>query len=493
MRGSDDRVVGRRSAAVPPSRSSQLQTRLLRLIGLFIGAFLSTFAFNSATVALPFIAADLDAGVGALELVIAVYGAAFAAILVTGGRLGDLVGRHRMFIGGMAVFALASAVAAVAPSMEILLGARALQGVAAAVATPQILATIGVVTEGVTRLRAIALFASAGGLGAVLGQVLGGALVTFSPFGLSWRAVFAFCCVLAIVSALSALPMPRTWARVVGGIDYLGAGWLAVGIGCLIVALSIGPTSGWPAWTIVLLGVVPLAAMLLWRHERRVEERGRSAVVPPTVLGRRPLLRALLMTAVFFVGYGGLLYVFATAMQHGLGLSALAAGLAIAPVAVAVTLASALLTRITRRLKGATMRVGAAMQIAALIGSALIVFARFDDFTPWILIPSLALFGVAQALIFAPLVDLVIAALPSEEAGLSGGLFGTVQQLSLALGVVIAGAIYTPITQASDAQLGFVAELVGDIGFAVVLLLLLLLRGGSRTRRNPLERAGTLD
>ena len=489
MQASDWRSVGERQAAASTAPPLQPQTRLIRLTGLFIGAFLSTFAFNSATVALPFIATDLHAGVGALELVIAVYGAAFAAILVTGGRLGDLLGRHRVFIGGMVTFALASVAAAAAPNMEILLGARALQGIAAAVATPQILATIGVVTEGTTRLWAIALFASAGGLGAVLGQVLGGALVTSSPFGLSWRAVFVFCFLLAVAAALSALPMPRTWAPVVGGIDSLGAGWLAVGISCLIVALSIGPTSGWPAWTVVLLVLVPVATALLWRHERHVEARGRSAVLPPSVLRRRPLQKALLMTAVFFTGYGGLLYVFATAMQHGLGLSALDAGLAIAPVAVAVTVTSALLAPITRRLGGATMRVGAVLQIVALVGAALIVLARFDGVTPWILIPALALFGIAQALLFGPLVDLVIAALPVDQAGLSGGLFGTVQQLSLALGVVVAGAVYTPVAEAAAPQHGFVAELLCDTGFAVVLLLLLL-RRGARARRSVVDPAG---
>jgi MFS family permease len=472
--------LGGHQAAQSGQSGQEAGVRLARLAGLYLGAFLSTFAFNAATVALPLIGQDLHADAGQQNLVVAGYGAAFAALLVVGGRAGDLAGRRRMFIIGMTSFALASAAAAGAANPGILLGARVLQGASGALATPQILATIRVVVNPSGRLRAVAAFGAFGGLGAALGQVLGGALVSWSPFGLGWRTVFVLCAVLAIASAAGAIAVPETGSPSEDGVDLGGAAWLAAGIAALITGVSVGPSAGWPWWTIAALALVPIAALALWRWESARECRGRTTVLPPSVLRIRALQAALVAVAVFFTGYGGLLYVFAIALQHGLGLSPLASGMSIAPLAVAVAVGSSFLQPVARRLGPRTMPVGAAVQALALTGLMATVLHQFGADTPWQMLPTLVIIGLAQALLFGPLIDRVVGSIPATEAGLASGLFGTVQQLALAVGVAGAGAVYAPIAATHGAQAGFAMTLALDGACALALVVLTSARPRAR-------------
>ncbi|MER6441008.1 MFS transporter [Streptomyces sp. NPDC001185] len=458
------------------STGPQEGTRPSRLFGLYLGAFLSTFAFNAATVALPLIGHSLHANAGQQELVVAAYGAAFAALLVVGGRIGDLAGRRRMFIVGMTAFAFASAAAACAATPGILLSSRVLQGVGGALATPQILATIRVVVRPGSRLRAVAAFGAFGGLGAASGQVLGGVLVSWSPFGLGWRAIFVLCAALAVASAISARAVPETGTTVKGGIDPGGAAWLAAGIAALVVGVSIGPSAGWPWWTIALLALVPVLLLTLWRWESSREHRGRITVLAPRALRIGALQLSLLAAAVFFIGYGGLLYVVAIALQHGLGLSPLASGMSIAPMAVAVAAGSFVLQPVARRLGYRTMPIGAGIQALALASLVATVLHRFNTGTPWQLLPTLVILGLAQALLFGPLIDRVVGSLPAADAGLASGLFGTVQQLALALGVAAAGAVYALVDARYGVQTAFAMTLVLDSICALALIVITSMR-----------------
>jgi MFS family permease len=479
---------GRRGGRNAAPAAQEEGVRLGRLAGLYLGAFLSTFAFNAATVALPLIGQELHADAGQQNLVVAGYGAAFAALLVIGGRVGDLAGRRRMFIAGMTAFALASAAAACAPTPGVLLGARALQGASGALATPQILATIRVVVNPGSRLRAVAAFGAFGGLGAALGQVLGGALVSWSPFGLGWRAIFVLCAALAIASAVGAMAVPENGSPADGGIDPGGAAWLAVGIAALITGVSMGPSAGWPWWTIAALALVPLVLITMWRWESSRERRGCTTVLPPMALRIRALQLGLVTVAVFFAGYGGLLYVFAMALQHGLGLSPLVSGMSIAPLAVAVAVGSSFLQPVARRLGRHTMPVGAGVQALALVSLIVTVLHRFGTDTPWQTLPSLVILGLAQAMLFGPLIDRVVGSLPATDAGLSSGLFGTVQQLALALGVAASAAVYAPITTSHGAQVGFAMTLALDGVCALALIVLTSTR--PRARVTPADPSG---
>lgn len=449
-----------------------------RYLGFLVGPGAGTFAFNAVTVILPTLREQFGAGDIALELVIAGYGIPFAVLLILGGRLGDRFGRHRLYTLGMGLFLVSAITCALAPSIETLIAARVVQGAGAALCTPQVLGTIQATSRGAARTRAIAAFGASGGIGAAVGQVAGGALaaVSFGPIE-GWRAVFVAVALIAAAAILFAPLAPRSRSHEVVAIDLIGTAALAVGILAASVAVTFGPVWNW-SWPVALALVVAIAALVgMWRHQDGIERSGRVPLLPPSVLRLRPLQLGLLAAALFFAGYSALLYVFPLAVEAG-GLSSLQAGLALLPFAVVFAATSLTVARVQSRLGDATLVVGVALQIVALIAMATTLgLAWGSDIGVW-LQPALVLLGVGQALIFSPLTQLVVREVPVEAAGLSGGLFSTAQQLALSVGVIVIGGIvtFTGVVGRDELLVG----LALDIGLAVgVLILALVLRARS--------------
>ncbi|WP_298871708.1 MFS transporter [uncultured Microbacterium sp.] len=449
-----------------------------RYLGFLLGPGAGTFAFNAVTVILPTLRERFAAGDIALELVIAAYGIPFAVLLILGGRLGDRFGRHRLYTLGMGLFLVSAIACALAPSIETLIAARVVQGVGAALCTPQVLGTIQATSRGAARTRAIAAFGASGGIGAAVGQVAGGALaaLSFGPVE-GWRAVFVVVALIA-VAAISFAPLaPRSRSHEVVAIDLIGTAALAVGILAASVALTFGPVWNWSWPVAVALVVAAVAFVAMWRHQDGIERSGRVPLLPPSVLRLRPLQLGLIAAALFFAGYSALLYVFPRAVEAG-GLSSLQAGLALLPFAVVFAAMSLAVARVQSRLGDTTLVLGVALQIVALIAmAATLGIAWGSDIGLW-LQPALILLGVGQALIFSPLTQLVVREVPVEAAGLSGGMFSTAQQLALSFGVIVIGGVVSVTGAAGRDEL--IAGLALDIALAVaVLVLAIVLRARS--------------
>ncbi|MDU0347088.1 MFS transporter [Microbacterium sp. KSW2-29] len=449
-----------------------------RYLGFLLGPGAGTFAFNAVTVILPTLRERFAAGDIALELVIAAYGIPFAVLLILGGRLGDRFGRHRLYTLGMGLFLVSAIACALAPSIETLIAARVVQGVGAALCTPQVLGTIQATSRGAARTRAIAAFGASGGIGAAVGQVAGGALaaLSFGPVE-GWRAVFVVVALIA-VAAISFAPLaPRSRSHEVVAIDLIGTAALAVGILAASVALTFGPVWNWSWPVAVALVVAAVAFVAMWRHQDGIERSGRVPLLPPSVLRLRPLQLGLIAAALFFAGYSALLYVFPRAVEAG-GLSSLQAGLALLPFAVVFAAMSLAVARVQSRLGDTTLVLGVALQIVALIAmAATLGIAWGSDIGLW-LQPALILLGVGQALIFSPLTQLVVREVPVEAAGLSGGMFSTAQQLALSFGVIVIGGVVSVTGAAGRDEL--IAGLALDIALAVaVLVLAIVLRAQS--------------
>ncbi|MDQ1121684.1 MFS transporter [Microbacterium trichothecenolyticum] len=467
------------SAPVPIRPDAIADVPTWRYLGFLLGPGVGTFAFNAVTVILPTLHQRFGAGDVALELVIAGYGIPFAVLLILGGRLGDRFGRHRLYTLGMGLFLVSAIACALAPSIETLIAARIVQGVGAALCTPQVLGTIQATSRGAARTRAISAFGASGGIGAAVGQVVGGALasVSFGPVD-GWRSVFVVVALTAVAAIALAPLAPRSRAHEAVAIDLVGTSALGVGILAASVALTFGPAWNWswPVAVILVVAVVSLVAM--WRHQDAVERAGRVPLLPPSVLRLRPLQLGLLAAALFFAGYSALLYVFPRAVETA-GLTSLQAGLALLPFAVVFAGVSLAVARIQSRLGDSTLVVGVATQLVALVAMLTTLgFAWGSDIGLW-LQPALILLGAGQALIFSPLTQLVVREVPVEAAGLSGGMFSTSQQLALSFGVIVVGGLLgvTDVTGRGE----LLAGLVLDIALAVaVLALALVLRARAR-------------
>ncbi|MDF2921034.1 MAG: permease of the major facilitator superfamily, partial [Microbacterium sp.] len=260
------------TAPVPIRPGAFADVPTWRYLGFLLGPGVGTFAFNAVTVILPTLRERFGAGDVALELVIAGYGIPFAVLLILGGRLGDRFGRHRLYVVGMGLFLVSAIACALAPSIETLIAARIVQGVGAALCTPQVLATIQATSQGAARTRAIAAFGASGGIGAAVGQVAGGALaaLSFGPVE-GWRAVFVVVALIAVAAITFAPLAPRSRAHEIVAIDLAGTAALGLGILAASLALTFGPAWNW-SWPVgVALVIAAVSLVAMWKHQNAIE------------------------------------------------------------------------------------------------------------------------------------------------------------------------------------------------------------------------------
>src|SRR3954447_25675400 len=291
---------------------------------LLAGAFMVVLDFFIVNIALPSIATDLGAGDSSLEGVVAGYGLTFAAFLITAGRLGDSLGRRRVYVVGLGLFTLASAACGLAPSPTTLVVARVAQGVAGAVLMPQVLAIVGVTYKGPDYVRALSVYGVVLGLAAVGGQVIGGALVETDLAGLGWRSCFLINVPVGLAAlVLAPRLVPESRSDQSKRIDVAGAALLAGGLTAVLLPLIEGREHGWPLWTWVSLGVAPLIVGAFLRRQQRLGRTGGDPLLDLRLFEERAF-SAGLATQLFLASAQASFFVFfALYLQMGRGLGAL--------------------------------------------------------------------------------------------------------------------------------------------------------------------------
>jgi MFS family permease len=410
---------------------------------ILVGVLLPMIDFFIVNVALPTIDTDLRASQPLLELVVSGYATAYALLLVLGGRLGDSLGRKRLFLAGMAAFTATSLACGLAPTATFLVFGRVAQGASAAMMVPQVLATIQAATSGERRTRALARYGATGGLAAVLGQVLGGLLVSANIDGLGWRPIFLVNVPIGLAGlVLANRYVPDTRHGAPAPIDGPGTILLGVTLLAVLVPLTEGRSLGWPAWTIALLVLAPAAAAAFAVVERRAERAGRSPLVPPSLLRHAGMRRGLVLALPFFAGFGAFMFCYALLVQDGLHASALTAGLGLVPMAATFLLASLSTSRLLARYGAKVLFAGGLLQAVGLVMLALTVYLGWPHLAVADLGPGLAVAGLGQGLVMSPLFGIVLSDVPSAVAGAGAGVLTTTQQSALALGVATLGSLF---------------------------------------------------
>jgi EmrB/QacA subfamily drug resistance transporter len=444
----------------------------LGLVTVLLGAFLAIADFFIVNVALPTISSDLHASAGTLELVVAGYGVAYALLLVLGGRLGDLFGRRRLFMTGMALFTVTSLACGLAPTDLALVAARIAQGAAAALMVPQVLATIQSATAGRQRARAIGFYGATAGIAAIVGQLAGGAIVTADLAGTGWRPIFLVNVPIGLVGLVLAWRnVPATRSAEPARIDVPGTVLLGAAVLALLVPLTEGRALGWPAWAWVLLALLGPAVAGFALVERRLERRGGQPLVPPSLLRLAGMRRGLVIAIPFFAGFGAFMFVSAIALQEGAGLSALRSGLTLVPMALTFLVASLLTARLLGRHGSNVLVAGAILQGIGLAGLAATLIMRWPDVDPLVLAPAMLVAGFGQGLLMSPLFGFILAGVPAERAGVGTGILTTTQQTALALGVATLGTLFLSVSGADGFGVrdGFIVVLAIQIAIAVVV------------------------
>ena len=438
------------SALLPPASiksSSALEEeapdpkRWAGLAILLTGAFLPAFDFFVVNVALPAMHTELGARPADLELVVAGYGLAFAILLITGGRLGDLYGRKRLFIVGMAGFTVASALCGLATSPAVLIAARVLQGLTAALMNPQVLAIIRVTFPATERARAIGYFGTTLGLASIAAQFIGGALVQMNIAGLGWRPIFLVNVPVGIVALWAArrtLHESRAHGRPT--LDPGGIALASLTLMLLIYPLIEGQGQGWPWWMVASLFAAAPAMAAFVGYEYVIQMRGRSPLVNLRLFRDPAFSLGLVIATTFFSGLAAFFMGLTVTLQQGFGYGPFATGLVFTAFGVGFVGCSLRSSQVSRRLGPLTISLGTSLQGSGLLAIVLLLrSAGGGNLHLYLLWPVLVWYGCGQGLALPTLVASVVGSsrIPAQEAGAASGVFTMVQQVAFGLGVAV--------------------------------------------------------
>ncbi|WP_113627788.1 MFS transporter [Pectobacterium peruviense] len=455
----------------------------LGLSVLLMAGFVTIFDLFVVNVAIPSMQADLGASFAQIGFIVAGYELAFGVLLITGGRLGDIFGRRRLFVVGMAGFTIASALCGLAPNAEFLISARILQGLAAALLFPQVYASIRVNFDGNDSRRAFGLLGMTLGLAAIAGQVLGGWLVHANLFGLSWRSIFLINVPIGLLAIAVARFIPESRTPLRPSLDWAGVALVSIGLTLLLVPLIEGPGQGWPAWSLWMLAAAAVLLTVFYHQQERRQLAGHLPLVDMRLLAQRRFLLGVLLVLLVYSTSSSFFLCFALLVQVGLGLDPFLAGSIFAPCSVGFVLASLAAPRLVARW-GMPAIVAGALVYAVSIGLLImqVQLAGANLVAAW-LIPVLVVLGAGQGFIMTPLLNLVLGFVNEAKAGMASGVISTVQQVGAALGVAVVGILFgtalatgdDAVTQADQYISAFVVGMLYNLGAALLVCILLLM------------------
>jgi len=403
-------------------------------------------------VAIPTIAAELHASPAQVESVIAIYLIAYATLVVTGGRLGDIYGTKIIFIAGVLGFTATSLWCGLAQSGPELIAARLAQGATAALMVPQVLATLHLLFTDESRGRAFGIYGVVLGLAGAAGFALGGVLVTLDLGGLGWRVVFFVNVPFGLFIIVAALRiMPSVPRRPGTRLDIPGAIVLFAGLLCLIGPLLFGHDVHWAPWVwlVMAAGVAIVAAFP--GLERAVARRGGMPLIDLALLADAAFMRGLCAAFFFFCANLSFYLVMTMFMQTALRIPPIYAGLVFVPLALTFVVASRHSAARARHRGTLVLIEGCAIQIAGLAALVLtIAFLKVPS--AWLLALVLTIFGYGQGLVMAPLSGAVLSTVTPSSAGSGSGMYGTTAQIANATGVAAIGAVFFTIAATRSAQ-----------------------------------------
>ncbi len=442
--------------------STRSKAALLALLAL--AQFISALDYNIVYVALPEIGRALAFPEHQLQWVISAYAVAFGGFLLLGGRAADVLGRRRVFVTALGLYGVSSLVGGLATSTELLIGARAVQGVGGALLMPATLSLIAThYAEGRERNRALAYWGGAGSVGLALGSLAGGVLTEY----LGWESVFFVNVPLAAAAALAAFALvPRDGARSGRSLQVLPASLATLAMTSGVFVLVQGPESGWLTVTTIAAAVVALVAGLAAARAQRVSS---DPLVSPALLRNANLRVAMAITFVFMGTFGSQYYIVTVYLQDVLALDALRTGLAFLPAAltalVGTQAAGPVLGRfgIARTLMGSLVVGGVGMVAFALAVS--------DDGGYAALLPGIVLIGVSQGIGWTAMFAAAGTGVAAEQQGTASALASTTQQVGAAVGL----AVLVAVAAGADSTAGGL-RLAGVIAGVVTVVSALLVR-----------------
>lgn len=445
LRDEPRRTDGAAAVSAPTAHPAATdRTRWFALAIVMTAAFMDLVDVTIVNIAIPSIERTAHASVSQIQWITAGYALAFAAGLITGGRLGDIHGRRRVFLIGIGGFTLASALCGFAANPEMLVASRLLQGGMAAMMVPQVLSIVHATFPAHERGKVFGLFGAIVGLGAVSGPLLGALLTEWNLFGLEWRPIFLINLPVGVAAwLLGRRFITESRAPKALKLDLVGVALVTLGLLMLLYPLTRGRELGWPLWGHVsMAGAFGVFAALV-AYERRKAARDGSPLVELSLFRVKSFAAGIAVQTVFGVALGIFFLVWTLYMQIGLGWTPLRAGLTGVPFSLAVSTAAGMsVQKLVPRFGRKVLQAGA-LNMGAGVLLYLWEANRYGlSIASWQMALPLVVMGAGMGLIVAPLTDAVLSEVPREHAGSASGLINTVQQMGNALGLGLVSVVF---------------------------------------------------
>lgn len=418
-----------------------------KTIALVVGAlaFVMDLVDNTiVNVAIPSIQTNLHASYAAIQWLSAGYALAFAVLLITGGRMGDVFGYKKLFLGGVAGFTVASLLSGLAWSPEVLIAARLFQGATAALMVPQVMSLMQVMYTPKERAGVMGLFGALGGLSASLGPIIGGFLIEWNIAGLDWRPIFLFNIPIGLIAFFAGVKyLPEGKSPHPLKLDLIGTVLIIVALGLLIFPLIEGRELDWPAWIFGMMAAsIPFFALFGWWQVKK-DKLDNSPLIIPALGKVKMFVRAMAANIVFEMLMLGFFFTFTLVLQIGLGFDVLKAALTGIPTAVGITIAMvALANYLLPRIGRYAMSLGAVVMSLGLFLTYWPMSVHGRDTQPLELSAGLLLVGLGMGLIMVTIFSNALKDVDTKHAGSASGTMNALQQLGGAIGIAFIGVIF---------------------------------------------------
>ncbi|GCB48515.1 MFS transporter [Streptomyces sp. NL15-2K] len=418
--------------------------RWFALAIVMTAAFMDLVDVTIVNIAIPSIQENEGASDSQIQWITAGYALAFAAGLITGGRLGDIHGRKRLFLIGIGGFTVASALCGFAANPEMLVASRILQGAMAALMVPQVLSIVHATFPAHERGKVFGLFGAVVGLGAVSGPLLGALLTEWNLFGLEWRPIFLINLPVGIAGLILGIRfITESKAPKALKLDLVGVALVVVALLMLLYPLTRGRELDWPLWGYLSMAGSLVVFAALVAYERRKAARDGSPLIELSLFKVKSFAAGIAVQTAFGVVLGIFFLVWTLYLQVGLGWRPLRAGLTGVPFSIAVSLAAGLsVQQLVPRFGRKVLQAGA---LVMAVGVLLYLWEaeRYGlGIASWQMALPLAVMGAGMGLIIAPLTDVILSEVPREHSGSASGLLNTVQQMGNALGLGLVSVVF---------------------------------------------------
>ncbi|MFE2302407.1 MFS transporter [Streptomyces sp. NPDC059445] len=426
-------------------------------------------------VALPSMQRALHASAPSIQWVVSGYALTFALVLVTAGRLGDAIGRRRIFLLALAAFVLCSAAAGAAPTITLLVVARLAQGVAAGCLAPQNSALIQQMFRGAERGRAFGLFGATVGVSSAVGPVIGGLILMLADGPQGWRWIFYVNVPVGAVAFLLGLRLlPKVAPRRRERLDLRGVLLLGTGVLALMLPLILAESGGVRRlWWLFLVGPA-LLAVFAWWERRLTAAHGQPLLDPRLVTSTRGYAAGAVIAALYFVGFSGVWLVFALYFQNGQGFTPLRSGLAVTPFALGSAAAAVVAGRLVERLGRLLTVCGLTAVALGLGGAVLILRLAPGDQAVWYAAPALFAGGLGSGCVISPNVTMTLRDVPVRMAGAAGGALQTAQRLGGAVGTAALPGLFYVVLGTGRHDFGSALSIAVGSGIVAILCALAL-------------------